>query len=127
MTSPNSRFPFRFTGVNKAMAVLGLNPRSCYAEVTDDELVVRFGWAFRCRVPRSSITAVGDDHAPVRGWGAHGWRHVWLVNGTSSGLVRIEIEPMARGWVTGFPLRVRALRIGVEHPDDLRALLVNVD
>lgn len=76
-----ARFPIRFTGANRAMAVIGLLPGSCSVEVTDEAVAVRMGWAFRASIPRSSIRAVRDDHDRVGGWGAHGWRGTWLVNG----------------------------------------------
>lgn len=100
-----------------------MSSRTCYAVVTADDLIVRFGWAFRCRVPRTSITAVAADSERVRAWGAHGWQHVWLVNRTSRDLTRIDIVPMARGRVLVFPMRIRALRLGIDNPDGLRAAL----
>jgi hypothetical protein len=124
MSDGGARFPIRFTGANKAMVVLGMTPRTCYVDVTTDVLDVRFGWAFRCRARRSSITSIVDDTAPVWGWGAHGWRHVWLINGSSDNLLRIDLEPMARGrLLLLFPLRIRALRVGVVEPEALRAAL----
>lgn len=113
-TSDATRFAFRFTGANKAMVLLGLTPRTCYLELRGDDVVVQFGWAFRCRFPRTSITSITDDTEPVRAWGAHGWRRVWLVNGTSKALLRIDLEPLARGRVLLFPLRIRALRLGID-------------
>jgi hypothetical protein len=124
MTDGSARFPIRFIGANKTMAVLGMTPRTCYVDVATDVLDVQFGWAFRCRTPRTSITSVTNDAAPVWGWGAHGWRHVWLLNGSSDNLLRIDLEPMARGrLLLLFPLRIRALRVSVEEPAALRAAL----
>ncbi len=114
------RFPIRFTGVNRAMAVLGLRPANSFVAVGPAEVTIRMGWAFHTTIPRSSITSVTADDDRVFGWGAHGWRGRWLVNGSSSGLVRIEVEPQTRGRVAGFPVAVRCVRVSV---DDRSALI----
>ncbi len=105
------------------MVVLGLTPRTCYVDVASTILVVRMGWSFRATIERAAITAVRDDTDRVLGWGAHGWRGVWLVNGSSSGIVRIEIEPPARAHVIGFRVRLQALRVALEDPTAFRAAL----
>ncbi len=119
----SARFPIRFTGANKAMALLGLTPRTSFVEVYETEMIVRMGWAFECQIPRSSVRSVAADHARVLGWGAHGWRGVWLVNGSSSGIVRIELEAHGHARVLIFPVTVRVLRVAVEDPDGLMRAL----
>jgi hypothetical protein len=118
------RFPIRFTGVvGRVLAVLGMGPATSYVEVSSADVTVRMGWGFRTVFPRSSVHSAGADHEPVWGWGAHGWRGTWLVNGSSRGLVRIDVDPPARARVLGLPVHPRALRISVEDPDGLlRAL-----
>jgi hypothetical protein len=37
--------------------------------------------------------------------------------------VAIDLEPVQRGRVTGFPVRLRRLMVSVEDPDGLRAAL----
>lgn len=118
-----TRFPIRFTGANKAMAVLGLSPRSCAVELTDSDVVVRMAWAFHAQFPRASVRAVEADHDRVGGWGAHGWNGRWLVNGSSSGIVRVTIDPEATAHVMGWPVRLRDLRVAVDDPDGLIAAL----
>jgi len=118
-----ARFPVRFTGLNKGMAALGLNRRNSYVEVTPDELVVRMGWGFQASLPLASVASVAEDHDPVWGWGVHGWRGVWLVNGSSSGIVRIGFDPPGRARVLGAPVTLRVLRVAVEDPDGLQAAL----
>jgi hypothetical protein len=108
------------------MVLLGLTKRTCWIDVTETQLVVRFGWIFRARVPRASIGAVGPDRGAVLGWGAHGWRGVWLVNGSSSGIVRIDLDPPGRARTVGYPVKLRALRVAVEDPEGLRAALTNL-
>jgi hypothetical protein len=120
---PPTRFPILFTGPNKAMRAIGIRPRSSYVEVESDSVDVHMGLAFRARVPRDSVRSVDVDHERVGGWGAHGWRGRWLVNGSSENLVRLELDPPARALVLGFPVRVRQLRVSIVDPDGLiRAL-----
>ena len=42
--------------------------------------------------PRSAISSPGHDTDRVLGWGAHGWAGNWLVNGSSSNIVRFDVE-----------------------------------
>jgi hypothetical protein len=122
VTTP-ARFPILFTGANRAMALLGIVPETCRVEIDDAEVRVRMSWAFHLDAPRARLRRVEPDNGPVFGWGAHGWRGQWLVNGSSSGLVRMEFDPAVRGYTTGFPVRVRVLRVSVEDPDGLVAAL----
>ena len=97
-----------------------VGPRYSTVRVNDDHVSVRMGlggWAFAARVPRSSITEVTRAAGPVLGWGVHGWRGLWLVNGSSKGLVRMTIEPRSRGHCMGFPLRIRQLTVSLADPD----------
>jgi hypothetical protein len=114
-----SRFPIRFTGLNRAMAVLGLSPAKSWVEVSDERLSVRMSWAFRLDAPLTHVRDARPDHDRVWGWGVHGWRRRWLVNGSSSGLVRIDLNPPVRGNMGPIPITVRELRISVEDPDGL--------
>ena len=84
------RFPIRFTGGNQVlMGPIGMTPSRCYVDVDEDHLRVRMGMWFELDTERTLMRAAEPDHAPVLGWGVHGWRGRWLVNGSSSGLVRI--------------------------------------
>jgi hypothetical protein len=117
------RFAILFTGANRAMAILGLTPERSYLELDDESLEVRMSWAFRATVPRSSIRAVRPYTGAVYGWGAHGWRGRWLVNGSSQNIVEIEVDPPAAARTMVFPLRLRLLRVSVTEPDELLAAL----
>lgn len=120
---PPARFPIRFTGANRAMAVLGVSRRNSAVTVDETSVEVRMGWFFRSRVLRSSIQAVAEHHGRVWGWGVHGWRGRWLVNGSSSGLVRVAIDPPAGARVLGLPVTLRQLTVAVDDPAGLVATL----
>jgi hypothetical protein len=53
--------------------------------------------------------------------GVHGLAGRWLVNGSSRGLVAVTIEPPARAFVVGFPVRLRVVTVSVEDPEGLIA------
>jgi len=117
------RFPIRFTGVNRAMSALGLTPSRSWAEVDDERLRVRMGWAFTLDAALVSVREARRDHERVTGWGVHGWRGRWLVNGSSSRLVRIGFGPPVRARTGPIRLTVRELRVSVDDPDGLVAAL----
>lgn len=106
--------------IRALLLVLFVRPR---IEVTRAVLVVTLGWSFRVAVPRGAIQAV--DSVPWRRYsiGAHGWRGRWLVNTTPGPLVRIRIEPVTRGRILGFPIRIRELTLSV---DDVAAFLTDL-
>lgn len=102
------------------MTPMLVGPRYSTVRVDDDRISVRMGfggWSFAAALPTASITEVTRVAGPVLGWGVHGWRGLWLVNGSSRGLVRMTIEPRARGRCLGFPLRVRQLTVSLADPD----------
>jgi hypothetical protein len=119
----SQRFPIRFTGANRLMALLGIVPSRCRVELDDDRLHVSFAWAFQMRAPLAAVRSAVPDTAPVLGWGAHGWCGTWLVNGSSSGIVRVELDPPGRGYVMGLPVTVSVLRVAVDDPAGLMAAL----
>lgn len=116
-------FPIRFTGLNKAMVVLGMSPRNSRVDVGDDRVRIRMGWAFRLAFDRADVAAVAPDGSRVWGWGVHGWRGSYLVNGSSSGIVRIDLATTAKGRLLGIPVKVRTVRVSVDDPDALVAAL----
>jgi hypothetical protein len=122
-----TRFPIRFTGANRAMVLLGFLPASCAVELDERDLRVHMSWAFYLRAPRTSVRSAAPDTRPVMGWGVHGWRGTWLVNGSSSGIVRVALDPPAHAWLMEvFPLRVHTLRVSVEDPDGLIGALTGL-
>lgn len=126
MTTPHEatrRFPIRFTGANKAMVALGLSPANSRVDVGPTDLTIRMGWAFNTTIPLASIASAADDQERVLGWGVHGWRGKWLVNGSSTQIVRIDVDPATRGRVAGLPVRVQRVRVSVDDPSGLIAAI----
>jgi hypothetical protein len=81
------------------------------------------GWAFHADIPLASVAGSRRYRGLVGGIGVHGWRGRWLVNGAATGLVDLDIEPPARGYVLGVPVRLRLLRLSLERPDDFLTAL----
>lgn len=118
-------FPIRYGVFRPLLSVLGMGPRFSSVDVDHDHVRVRMGWSFQAEIPLRSITAAKASSGLVGGIGVHGWRGRWLVNGATSGLVTLEIDPPARARVLGVPVRLRALRVSVESPDGLLAALAD--
>jgi hypothetical protein len=105
------------------MALLGLTRGGSWVEVGDRSLRVRMNWAFRMDVPLDQVRSAAPHDGRVWSWGVHGWGGRWLVNGSSAGIVRVDLAPPGRARVLGFPIRVRELLVSVEDPEGLiRAL-----
>jgi hypothetical protein len=118
------RFPTRFDGWYRAVSTLLLLPPStAYVDVGTTEVEVRMGWAFRSRFPRDCVTSVSPwEQAPLSR-GVHGFGGRWLVNGSGQGIVAIDLAPDQRGYVVGFPVRLRQLLVSVIDPVGLAAAL----
>lgn len=119
-----TRFPIRFTGSNRAMALLGMSPARSWVEVGDDVLRARMGWAFKLDAPLVNVREAARDARRAWSWGVHGWRGRWLVNASSSGLVRIDLNPAVRARVGPVAITVRELRVSVEDPEGLVSQLM---
>ena len=115
-----ARFPIAFDSVYRVLSsALFISPSDSYVEVLDDEIRVRMAWSFRARFPRSAVKAVTPYDRQPLSRGVHGWAGTWLVNGAGDRIVDVELDPKQRGWVTGFPVRVRHLLVSVEDPSGL--------
>ena len=115
-----ARFPIRFTGVNKAMVLLGVVPEHCRVEVDDGELRVRMAWLFHLDVPRAYVRSVGRYEGPGVGLGrprlageVAGER---LVVGTRPDRARPSRAAVGS---SASPVEVRTLVVSVEDPDGL--------
>jgi hypothetical protein len=124
MATMTDRFEMSFNGFNRVLfGILGIGPKRTRIELDDESLLVRLSYGFSARVPRSAITGTERYTGRVGGWGAHGWRGVWLVNGSSKGIVRVSIDPVQRAAVIGFPVKLRELLVSVTEPDAFMAAL----
>lgn len=118
------RFRIRFDPVWRwVFGLLFLSPSQCYLELTDDEVEVRFSWAFRARFPRRAVASAEACRKRVLSLGVHGLFGRWLVNGSSQGLVTLRLEPTQRARMMGLPISLRELMVSVEEPDALLGVL----
>jgi len=118
------RFEFRFDRLGSAvMTPLGAGRKFSHIDVTDSTVDVRLGWTFSAHIPRSSLQSARLHEASTLSRGAHGWRGKWLVNGASTGLVAITLDPPVPARVTGVPVKLRELIVSADAPDDLVAAL----
>lgn len=110
-------FPFRYDRwCGWILGIFGSGRRFSRVVVDATGIDVRLGIAFRGRIERSAIVSARPWRGRVYGWGAHGWRGRWLVNGSCHGIVVLDVEPPGRARVLGFPVRVRELGISLEDP-----------
>ena len=98
---------------------LGLGPKRSEIGIIGDTLRVKFGWGFDSEIPLSSVTSAQHNNERVLGWGVHGFRGRWLVNGSSKGIVELQIDPPAKASVMGVPIKLRTLWVSVTDPDAL--------
>jgi hypothetical protein len=116
-------FKFSYGAFRPLLSSLGMGPRFSSVELEGDKLRVRMGWAFRASVPVRQITAVEPRQGFPGGIGVHGWRGRWLVNGATTGLLALTIDPPVRALATGIPVHLRQLILSLEDPDALVAAL----
>ncbi len=123
-------FPIRqsrlFAAINRRVArATSDGDPSAFVSVGGDTVEVRMGTTFTATIPRSSIVSVGPYAGRVKGWGVHGGDGVWLVNGSSRGIVAIHLNPPAQAKMRSGPLsgevELRELRVSVDRPDELIA------
>jgi hypothetical protein len=79
---------------HRCFRMLGLGPARSGAWVGRDSPQVTTGWGFRAEIPARAVSEIGPDGAAVGGWASTaGVGGDSLSQGSSSGLVRLEIEP----------------------------------
>jgi hypothetical protein len=120
------RFPIRFDPAYRIFSTaLFLPPSHSYVEIEGDQVNVRMRWAFRTRFPRSAVTSITEPDMSPLSRGVHGFAGRWLVNGSGKGIVSLDLEPPQRGYVIGFPVRLRKLLLSVEDPGGLKRILTD--
>jgi hypothetical protein len=119
-----TRFPIRFDAAYRVLSTaLFLKPSHSFVEVEGGEVRVQMAWAFRARFPRSTVASATRHARKPLSRGVHGFAGRWLVNGSGDGIVNIALEPSQRGYVMGFPVRLRSLLVSVEDTAGLMAAL----
>lgn len=99
-------------------APVGLGPNRAVLRIDDGVLHVGMGWAFTADIPLTSITgATRAGHRFVEGFGVHGWRGQWLVNGSSHDIVELAIDPPVKARAALRQIELRTLRVSVSDPD----------
>ena len=123
--SAEKTFTIRYTGINRPiLSLVGLGPRWSGVTVTDAEVRVRMSWAFNAAIPRDRITeAVRAKKPALFGWGVHGWRGRWVVNGSDDGIVRLTIDPPIHARILIFAIKPHQLFISLDDPDGFLAAL----
>jgi hypothetical protein len=112
------RFPISYSPVYGTILRSVLLPqRWSYVDIDGDKVRVRMGWAFSAKISRSDIASVMPSRPARFTAGVHGWRGRWLVNGATKPIVLITLTPPARGFVLGFPVRLRVLLVSVDDVD----------
>lgn len=120
------RFPILFDAWYSTLSsCLFLPPASSYVEVDDIQVRVRMGWAFRARFPRTFVVQVAEMNKRPLSRGVHGFGGRWLVNGSGRGILTIDLSPVQRGYVVGFPVHLQQLMVSVEEPSELAKALMN--
>jgi hypothetical protein len=121
----SNRFPIQFDAwYAKLSSALFLPPSSSYVEVDEIEVVVQMGWAFRSRFPRSAVSSATKMNGQPLSRGVHGFGGQWIVNGSGRGILTIDLTPVQRGYVLGFPVRLRQLMVSVVEPEALVTTLI---
>jgi hypothetical protein len=97
---------------------LGLGPRHASVLLSDTELVVQMGWAFRARIPRHTI-AQARRRSPI--WytaGAHStFSGRWIINASAHGIVALTLNAPCPARTLGIPIRFKRVDIGLEEPE----------
>ena len=124
-TSTRFRITFDDSYALLSKALL-ISPSDSYVEINGDEVYVRMGWAFRARFDRSRVVGSSPLQERVRlTRGVHGWAGRWLVNGAGDNILAIDLDPKQRGYVMGFPVSLRQLRVSVDDPKALATALAS--
>jgi hypothetical protein len=102
--------------------VVALGPGSSTVEINGPDLHVKMGWAFDAVIPLSSIVGATKLTSAPLGRGVHtrGSGH-WIVNGSGTGLVELQIDPAVSARAVGVGIKLRKLTVSVDDVDGLIA------
>lgn len=119
-----ARFPIAYsTPMRLLLGSLWLGRSRAWVDVGDVSVEVRMGWAFRATFARSAVRVAELSDRRVISQGVHGHNGHWLVNGTTEGVVRIDLVPEQEARAIGRRVPLSSLELSVEDPDALlRAL-----
>lgn len=81
------------------------------------------GWGFRATFPLRAVVSTRVVAQRPISRGVHGFAGRWLVNGSGDGILEIHLDPTQRGYVLGFPVRLRRLMVSVADPMSLGSML----
>ena len=126
MAADPRRFPIRFNPFNGVLfRGLLISPSSSSVDLDGDTLRVRLSWAFSARIPRRLVAKAGPGQPPTipLSAGAHGWRGRWLVNGSSDGIVTMDLAEPVRAFVSGIPVHLKELSVSLEDPEGFLSAL----
>jgi hypothetical protein len=102
------------------MGILGAGPSRSWVEARPDEVYGQVSWVGNVSIPRDQIASVEKvDSIPwAMGFGVHGMRGTWALNGSSSGAVKITMREPARGKVMFVPIQPHTIYFSLETPDE---------
>ena len=120
------RFPILFDPLYGALSTaLFMPPAKSYVEVDGGEVRVRMSWGFAAQFPKSAVKGVSRLARKPISRGVHGFAGRWLVNGSGNGIVIIDLDPAQRGYVMGFPVKLRQLMVSMEEAEQFMVVLSN--
>ncbi len=119
-----TRFPISFDAAYAALSrLLLLPPSDAYVELAGNEVKVRMAWGFRASFDRATVRSTSVLTTRPISRGVHGFNGRWLVNGSGDGILVLTLAPVQRGYVMGFPVRLKELQVSVEDPQGLARAL----
>ena len=120
------RFPILFDSLYGTLSTaLFMPPAKSYVEVDGGEVRVRMSWGFAAQFPKSAVKGVSRLARKPISRGVHGFAGRWLVNGSGNGIVIIDLDPPQRGYVMGFPVKLRQLMVSMEEAERFMVVLSN--
>ena len=124
MKPQTRRFSIGFDRAYRLLSsALFIRPSESLVEIAGERVSVRMAWAFRAQFPKASVASAAKVEITTLSRGVHGFAGQWLVNGSGKGIVALDFEPVQRGFVVGFPVKLRRLLVSVDEPDSLVSAL----